>query len=55
MTNGESIDEQSLRLLRAFVNIDDADAREVIITIAKFAESRARNNRVKAADGHARM
>lgn len=38
----ETLEEQSLRLLRAFNNIDDPDAREVVITIARFAESRSR-------------
>jgi len=39
-----SIDEQALRLLKAFLNIEDPDAREVVITIAKFAESRTRGS-----------
>jgi hypothetical protein len=47
------MEKQSLRLLKAFTNIHDPEAREVVITVAKFAESRARNG-LNTADGHKR-
>jgi adenosylmethionine-8-amino-7-oxononanoate aminotransferase len=31
-------DDQALRLLRAFYNVDDREVREIIITLAESAE-----------------
>jgi hypothetical protein len=45
-----SMEEQSLRLLKAFKNIDDPETREMVITVAKFAEARARG-KTQAVDG----
>ena len=46
----ESIEAQSLRLLKAFVEIDVVEAREMVIYIAKCAASRAKDNHLKVAD-----
>ena len=48
------IREQCLRLVEEFLEIDEAESREVIITITKFAANRARNKRLEAAEGRVR-
>lgn len=43
--NSKFLDEQSLRLLRAFLEIKDREARELIITLSEAA---ARGQKIEA-------